>query len=324
MLSIEGHSNINNNDLRSEHDSKNEPPKMPMDDMMSPASVPGQCMVDLQKHYTKQQQQHQQQPSPNQTPSSGSDEATNEESNAAETMQPQQQQQQQQQSQILCPRTGSQRKKPLSLSRSVRFADMDEEHSGNTLSSSHSKNGGAVEFDSDKNELYLTPDEMALVWWSNEEVRENYQSAKDFAADFRRDNVESLNQFNELFLLCSDKSSVDFKDLPSTKVARAVLAQRDTRGLERSIHPIISTHRAKYTKTFLILQSKVPRELSQAAKERVLCARSMQITRPSRALARLLGHGDGLDVSQLLTQDCLAEEEEQQQEQRSSSTSSSS
>jgi hypothetical protein len=317
MLSIDGHNSINNNDLRSEHDCKKEPPKMPMDDMMSPASVPGQCMVALQEHYTKQQQQ----PSPNQTTSSSnSDEATNEESNAVETMQ----QQQQQPSQPLCPRTSSQLKKPLSSSRSVRFADTDEEHSGTTFSSSNSKNGRAVEFGSDNIELYLTPDEIALVWWSNEEVRENYQSAKDFAADFRRDNVESLNQFNELFLLCSDKSSVDFKDLPSTKVARAVLAQRDTRGLERSIHPIISTHRAKYTKTFLILQSKVPRELSQAAKERVLCARSMQITRPSRALARLLGHGDGLDVSQLLTQDCLAEEQQQQLEHRSSSTSSSS
>jgi hypothetical protein len=316
MLSLDGHNNSINNDLRSEHDSKNEPPKMPLDDMMSPASVPVQCMVDLQEHYSKEQQQRQQ--PPNRTTSSSSDGATNEESNATETMQPQQQQQQQQHqlSQPVCPRTSSQRKKPLSSSRSVRFSDMDEENSGETCSSS--KNDGAVVLKSE-NELYLTPEEMALVWWSNEEVRENYQSAKDFAADYRRDNLESLKQFNELFLLCSDKSSMDFKDLPSTKVAMAVMAQRDSRGLERSIHPIISTHRAKYTKTFLILQSKVPPEMSRAAKERVLCARSMQITRPSRAMARLLGHGDGLDVTKLLTQECLAEEQQEHSSIRNSS-----
>ena len=181
---------------------------------------------------------------------------------------------------------------------------MDDGHPGTTRSSAND----AVEIESES-DLYLTPEEMTLVWWSNEEVRENYQSAKDFAADFRRDNLESLNQYNELFLLCSDKSSVDFKDLPSTQVAMAVLAQRDVRGLERSIHPIISTHRAKYTKTFLILQSKVPKEMSLAAKERVLCARSMQISRPSRAMARLLGHGDRLEVAKLITQELMADEQ---------------
>ena len=180
-------------------------------------------------------------------------------------------------------------------SRRVRFSDGENDEEGND----HRR--CVHEFVSD-----LSEDEAGQVWWSSNETFENYKRAKAEAASYRSMNQEYLDEFNQLFLLCGGDAEVHFRDIPSTKCAKVALHhQRAVRGLERYIHPVISTQRLKFIRSFLTLQSRLPTAMSKDDKHRYLCARSMQWSRPSRAMARVVAHGDRLEVGELIRQRSL-------------------
>lgn len=153
----------------------------------------------------------------------------------------------------------------------------------------------------------FTDEELESGWWTKEETRLNYKNAKSKSLQFR-DSITASTEaelatlsedFNELFRLCNETSSV-------SKVAAAECNRSiskipdDCRGLERIIHPLLSSYRAKHVQHLLQIQSKIPAKIDQSNREKILCVKSLQTSKPCRMFAKYLGYRDATHVAEIV------------------------
>jgi hypothetical protein len=134
------------------------------------------------------------------------------------------------------------------------------------------------------------------LWWTADEV-EMMRQGTIVVINSYKENVDYIREFYNVFTLCAqstwDEGYPD--DLPED-VLRS--AQTSARGLEIQILSILDRYRAKYVESILLTQDTLAgdRQMDPETRATALSARSMQISRTGRILARVLGDADAAQV----------------------------
>ena len=152
--------------------------------------------------------------------------------------------------------------------------------------------------------IYLTDDDLKIYWWSRRELCHIYRLAKKVAAEFKKEEAASLKDFKPVFKLCFESSSLR-RILESSSSQIIVRQQEGCRGIERFLHPILPSYRHMHGKTLLEIQLSLPANTTTEARERLLSAKSMQISKPSKTLAKLLAHGDSVESADLIRREVI-------------------
>jgi hypothetical protein len=146
--------------------------------------------------------------------------------------------------------------------------------------------------------ISLTDEEMEQMWWSRDELYDIYRKVRTMTIHFRKHHPDYTSDFGRLFATCAHSSGglreYAITDLP---------AQRAARGLERHIHEIIPKFRNQFMDCILIIQSNIPPGLDLKVQARLLCAKSCQLSKVSRNLARFLGHHDSVEVADMIREE---------------------
>jgi hypothetical protein len=152
--------------------------------------------------------------------------------------------------------------------------------------------------------ICLTDDDLKTCWWSRRELRHINRDAKEVTTEFKQEEAASLKNFKRVFKLCFDSSSMG-QILESSCAQILVHQQEECRGIERFVHPILSSYRHMHRKTLLEIQLSLPADATPEANERLLSSKSMQISKPSRILAKLLAHGDSVESADLIRRELV-------------------
>jgi hypothetical protein len=163
------------------------------------------------------------------------------------------------------------------------------------------------EYDANNDDVYkeyiepnicLTDEEMEQMWWSRQELYDIYRKVRTMTIHFRKHHPDYTSDFGRLFTACAQSSGglreYGIADLP---------AQRAARGLERHIHEIIPKFRNQFMDCILDIQSNMSPDLDLEVQARLLCAKSCQLSKVSRNLARFLGHHDSVEVADLIREE---------------------
>jgi hypothetical protein len=140
------------------------------------------------------------------------------------------------------------------------------------------------------------------LWWSRSEIRKFQKQAKIDAKDFRESNDTFVYDLEELFR--ASKSETSLQSLMRCPCARRIMEypEYDMRGLERSLHSIVGQYRFFHCRSLLAIQKACPIEDSEYLGQ-LLRSRSIESSRASRVLARLLAHGDYLQTAEMIRQE---------------------
>jgi hypothetical protein len=155
--------------------------------------------------------------------------------------------------------------------------------------------------------LSLTREDIADNWFSPMELRHIHQDASQTAAGYREKHASNSSQdIDQLFDGVSQQQSSLIKSdscCSHSKIYVPDQCRQVCRGLERQVYTSIRKHGRRYIKGILKVQSKLPADIKPEMKARLLRARSLQLSKPSRLLAKFLAHGDAVEVGELLVQD---------------------
>ena len=155
----------------------------------------------------------------------------------------------------------------------------------------------------DEDRLSLTREDITDNWWCPSEVLRIHQDASRTAADYREKQAsDSSRELDQLFDAISQESSlIRCEDSASqSKIYIPDQCRQVCRGLERQVYASIRDYGRRYTKGILKVQSRLPADISPEMKARILRARSLQLSKPSRMLAKFLARGDTIEVREML------------------------
>jgi hypothetical protein len=149
-----------------------------------------------------------------------------------------------------------------------------------------------VRFNTAQNQVILPPsqglteEEIETSWWSHEEFSASLQkfhvSIQRFY-DTQKDSVENLNY---VVSLCNQASSdTSLEDAPAAKF----LLVPECRGMEAEFTPALKSSRRRHSAIVLEHLQKIPSHFPEDLRQRMLSARSMQLSRPHKVFARVLG-----------------------------------
>ena len=192
------------------------------------------------------------------------------------------------------------------------------------------------------------------LWWETPQIQEFYRQARRSAKwILMRENNNKSNDNSSasttsgisagLHLLYQESTDRTNTQRAASAIlqgltARELLAalttssndtQSDARGLEPFLHPCIKQSRAAHVLGVLMIQralqnnQETSSSLDSDTMQQVLRTRSLQTSRASRVLARLLAHGDSMQVTRLLRQELLQEQANNDYEERERSAAKS-
>ena len=147
--------------------------------------------------------------------------------------------------------------------------------------------------------LCLTDEEMGLMWWSRGELEMIYQEVRAMVSYYKKHPSDYTSEFERLFSKCAEFSGRQLRELGLVHKPN----QRPFRGLERHIHHAIPTHSRGYVKSILKIQSKMPTEYNPRLRVKLLCAKSLQLSKASRNLARFMAYQDYSEVAGIVREE---------------------
>lgn len=128
----------------------------------------------------------------------------------------------------------------------------------------------------------------SVMWWSRSEREEITDECHDEIEAFRRDNMDQVRHFIQVFDQCQQTPSEASSDFLEQAT---IILPATIRGLEWGWAPSTISHRRAHIREILAVQDQV-QTLTPEMRDRVLSSRSLRSSRPGRVLARLLGEGD--------------------------------
>jgi hypothetical protein len=162
----------------------------------------------------------------------------------------------------------------------------------------HFSSNASQEIASDASE-----EEATETWLTRSEYKQIHTRAKGDIKNFRQYSHESYDAFLALFQECSQEPN--FRKLLDTKSAQTVIRYKTpVRGFENRMHSVVVRYRAFHVQGLLAIQEhcryvSTPSEI----REDMLRSRSLHTSRASRSLARILAHGDAMQVANTLQED---------------------
>jgi hypothetical protein len=151
-----------------------------------------------------------------------------------------------------------------------------------------------------ESEIALTEEDRQKSWWSQREVGDISEKARKVILHYRKNREDYQVDFRHLFAECSRSSQLLNEYSSDSGCEQRGGGGRSARGLERHIHEILRQHRKNFIRTLLHIQSKMPSDMSLALRSKLLCAKSIHLSRPARNLAAAFARQDAVDVAELL------------------------
>ena len=143
-------------------------------------------------------------------------------------------------------------------------------------------------------------DDQQRACWTKEEIKEFQLEAKREAKAYRESHSDHVQSLASLYQECKDDSKArtvlhspsaqEIMRLPATSV----------RGLEGHLHVSVPQHRIYHQRSLLAVQRSMQ---GNPNLDHVLRTSSLYTSRGSRTLARLLAHGDYVQVRTLIQQE---------------------
>ena len=157
----------------------------------------------------------------------------------------------------------------------------------------------SIEADYIEPNISLTDDDRRSQWWTQQEVYEIYEKARSVVSYFREYRTDYMDDFSLLFSKCCKSP----KSLRGSPQIVDPLCIRAARGLERHIHEVLPMYRTKFVSALLDIQSKMTPEMDPELRARILQVKSLQLSKPSRILARHLAEQDSKEVADLIREE---------------------
>ncbi len=150
----------------------------------------------------------------------------------------------------------------------------------------------------------LSEELVQELWFSRQEIQDFHKEAKQQAKDFREQHSELVQELGTLVRTCANESSLQalFRS-PSAQQIMKSLPGTTVRGLEGRLHVNVGRNRVLHRQGLLALQKHCPKNHDAEFLEQLLRSRSLYTSRASRALARLLAHGDYLHMADSIRQE---------------------
>jgi hypothetical protein len=154
-------------------------------------------------------------------------------------------------------------------------------------------------------------------WYSRAELDTFKKLAHTSVLKFHKTNAIQVKAFCSLLVECSSSSSSSSRLLVVPDNAQKVLRElesSDMRGLEAYVHRAFRERRHWHVKSLVAAQtaSKSQKLLSSTttrdSRERLLRSVSMRSSRASKIIARLLGHGDAVQVASMVREELEIEQ----------------
>jgi hypothetical protein len=139
----------------------------------------------------------------------------------------------------------------------------------------------------------LTEELVQELWFSRQEIQDFHKEAKQQAKDFREQHSELVEELATLVRTCTkEPSRRALLRSPCAQQIMKSLPGSTARGLEGHLHVIVGRYRVLHRQGLLTVQMRCPQNHDAEFLEQLLRSQSLYTSRASRALARLLAHGD--------------------------------
>jgi hypothetical protein len=134
----------------------------------------------------------------------------------------------------------------------------------------------------------LTEEEIEKSWWSHEEYSASLQKFRVSIQRFYDTQKDSVKQLNHLVSLCNQASS----DTSLEDATARFLIVSECRGMEADLAPALKSSRRRHAAIVLEHLQKIPSRFPEDLRQRMLSARSRQLSRTHKVFARVLGDAD--------------------------------
>jgi hypothetical protein len=131
----------------------------------------------------------------------------------------------------------------------------------------------------------LTGEEIGNSWWSHKEVSVSVQKFHVGIKRFYDTQKASVKKLNYVASLCNQASS----DSSLEDATARFLVVPECLGMEADLTAALMSSRARHSAIVLEHLQKIPSHFPEDLRQRMLSARSMQLSRPHKVFARVLG-----------------------------------
>lgn len=131
----------------------------------------------------------------------------------------------------------------------------------------------------------LTEVEIENSWWSHKEYTASVQKFRVGIRSFYNTQQDSVKKLNHVVSLCNQASS----DTSLEDATARLLIVPECHGMEADLTPAFKSSRARHSAVVLQHLQNIPSHFPEDLRQRMLSARSMQLSRPHKVFARVLG-----------------------------------
>jgi hypothetical protein len=137
----------------------------------------------------------------------------------------------------------------------------------------------------------LSKDDIENCWWSKNDSTATLHELRDSVVAFRIHQQVAINDFIALISHQCNQSTSDV--LSEEAMQEAIkLVPMELRGCEIDIAPLLRVIRRKQIMAVVECSKKIPKHLDPALQQRMLSARSVNLSRPLKVLATVVGRAD--------------------------------
>lgn len=140
----------------------------------------------------------------------------------------------------------------------------------------------------------LSDDEIEQAWWRPRDYKASADLYSKEVRSYIENHKNSVDDLIEIVSQCNQSSHDELNE----RIEYSFCASSIPRGAESDLAPVIKLLRCKHRDAVMGYVNKIPKHLKPDLRERMLCARSIQYSRPHKMLARLLGEADALSCKQ--------------------------
>lgn len=131
------------------------------------------------------------------------------------------------------------------------------------------------------------------LWWTKSERTSISEYARRLARGFKRQEADRIDHYLHVFDECSKAPSHSTSEYIETATLGV---PTEIRGLECAFVPSIKAYRKQHSQEVLMTQEHLHKgKLTRAIAMKILSARAIRSSRPSRVMARLTGEADAKD-----------------------------
>ena len=147
-----------------------------------------------------------------------------------------------------------------------------------------------VRFNTAENQVILpshriTEEEIENSWWSHKEYTASLQNFRVGIQRLYDTQQDSVNKLNHVVSLCNQASSDTSLEDPTARF----LIVPECHGMEADLTPAFKCSRKRHSAVVLQHLQNIPSHFPEDLRQRMLSARSMQLSRPHKVFARVLG-----------------------------------